>query len=197
MNSAVTKKEANYITVADYLEYYCQEDGERYELINGEVWAMGSTSKAHNLLASNLLMQLKTHLKGKPCKAYMECLKVYIKDNFYFPDVAVDCGEETENDDNYSLKAPTLLVEVLSNSTRRYDRIFKLGEYQKIPTLLEYLLIEQEFKEVTLFRHRNHWRGEIFYEGDDILFESVNLTVAVNDIYDDVTLPAFDGRKSL
>lgn len=189
MNSAVTKKEAEYITVDDYLKYYCQEEGERYEPINGEIWAMDSTSKAHNTLALNITTLLRSHLKGKPCKAYMECLKLYIDNNFYFPDVAVDCGEEDENDDNYSLKAPTLLIEVLSNSTRRYDRIFKLGEYRKIPSLKEYMLIEQEFKEITLFRRNNSWKGEIYYEGDSILLESVNLTVSVNAIYDDVKFP--------
>lgn len=183
--NTVSKKEACFVSVADYLAHYACDDNHRYELIDNEVHMMGSTSKVHNTLtlALNLTILLRSHLKGKPCQAYMECLKVNVGHNYFFPDVAVDCDN---NDDKYTLTKPVLLVEVLFNSTRRHDRVLKRHEYQKIPSLQEYVLIEQDFKEITVFRRNKSWQSDIYYENEHFYLASVDLTVMVNDVYEDV-----------
>ncbi|HNP03093.1 MAG TPA: Uma2 family endonuclease, partial [Agitococcus sp.] len=80
---------------------------------------------------------------------------------------------------------PTLIVEVLSKSTRQHDKTFKRQAYCQIATLQEYLLIEQDFVEIERWYRvdEKHWEQTVHYLGDDICFSSIGLTVAVEDIY--------------
>lgn len=183
MNSAVTKKEANFVSVADYLKRYATDSDYRYELIDNEIVMMGSASKEHNRIAGNIFSHLTFHLKGKPCKPYIETLKVNVGENYYFPDVLVDCGE---SQDRFTATEPVLIVEVLSPSTRRMDKTVKLKDYQKIPNLQEYAILEQTTQELSLYRKTNHWQAEFYFENDTVYFASVDLTLSLADIYDGV-----------
>jgi len=83
----------------------------------------------------------------------------------------------------YVREGPVLIVEVLSRSTRRFDKTEKRAEYLTLPSLQEYILIEQDFAEVEVQRRSNQWRSEYYYLGQDIHFESVDVTVSVEAIY--------------
>jgi len=90
---------------------------------------------------------------------------------------------ESEVKHEYVREGPVLIVEVLSRSTRRFDKTEKRAEYLTLPSLQEYILIEQDFAEVEVQRRSNQWRSEYYYLGQDIHFESVDVTVSVEAIY--------------
>jgi Uma2 family endonuclease len=168
------------ISEEDYLQ------GERladckHEYIDGEVYAMAGASEYHNLLSTNILTELKNQLKGKPCKVFMADMKVKAEQCFFYPDVMVVCQADNEN--AYYKLSPVIIVEVLSKATRRFDQMIKRLRYQSIPSLEEYVLIEQDKGEIQVFSRKEAWQPCYYYLGDDITFHSINVTVRVEDIY--------------
>ena len=156
----------------------------KHELIDGEVFAMVGASAVHNLISLNIAGALHQHLKGKPCRPYMNDMKVRITENFYYPDVLVDCSKLSPN--MYFVETPILIVEVLSASTKSYDKTFKLQEYQRIPTLQEYLMVDQDREWVELRSRLDDWHPQYYEMGDELMLQSVGLKLAVADVYDGI-----------
>lgn len=139
--SAVLKE--NFISVEDYLadELIAKT---KHEYIDGRVYAMVGASKNHESIAANVLAEVRQHLKDTPCRPYGSDVKVKVGHNkFFYPDVMVVCEDKTDN--AYYTEFPLLLVEVLSKSTRQKDETIKRIAYQSLPSLREYVLIEQNF----------------------------------------------------
>lgn len=168
------------ISEADYLE------GElivevKHEFLDGEVYAIAGASENHNLLAGNLFAELKNKLKGTPCRTFMADMKVKADQAFFYPDVMVVCQRDDE--DEFYKSAPVIVVEVLSKATRKMDQTIKRQRYQALPSLEEYVLIEQDRGEIVVFSRRDGWQAAYYYLGDEIHFYSVDVTVPVADIY--------------
>jgi Uma2 family endonuclease len=108
-------------------------------------------------------------------------MKVKVANDFFYPDVMVVCQQD--NDFDYYKQSPVIIVEVLSKSTRKFDKTAKRLKYQSIPTLEEYVLIEQTIGEIEVFRRKEYWQSSYYYLGDAITFESLAITVLVEDIY--------------
>jgi Uma2 family endonuclease len=176
MNAVVQKR---YISETDYLELE-ENSNIKHEYINGEMWAMAGASLAHNILTSNVSRHLGNHLDGTRCTAVSSDLKVKADHNFFYPDVVVLCADE--NDDFYT-DQPLILVEVLSKSTEKFDKTFKMSCYQTLPSLQEYVLISQDSAEIMISRRSKNWAAEFFFLGDDVTFESIGLTLPVETIY--------------
>lgn len=177
------------ISVDEYLRGEVLAES-KHEYIDGEVFAMAGASENRNLLTGNFATEIKNQLKGKPYKTFMSDMKVKVEESFFYPDVMVVCQEDNAND--YYKTSPIIIVEVLSNATRRFDKTHKLSAYQQIASLEEYVLIEQNFSEIQVFNRKNHWQSSYYYLGDSITFASLNVTVSLEDIYyqvnnDDVT----------
>jgi Uma2 family endonuclease len=105
---------------------------------------MTGASRKHNLSTINISRELSSQLKGRPCEVYAVDMRVKVRATalYTYPDVAVACREpEFEDDFIDTLLNPTLLVEVLSPSTERYDRIAKSSYYRTMESLAEHLLI--------------------------------------------------------
>ena len=169
-----------FISETEYL------DGEqlsdiKHEYIDGEVYAMSGASANHNRIAGNLYRKLGNHLDDQPCQPYTSDMKVKIGSKFFYPDVLVDCSNLSGS--SYFTESPTLLVEVLSKSTRQIDEKLKRQLYTQIPTLQEYVLIEQDFVDVEIIRRRTGWQSEHYFLGEDVTLDAVDLTVSVEDIY--------------
>src|SRR5205085_5629094 len=129
-------------------EYFAIEESSaiRHEFYGGEIFAMAGASLRHNRLVGNVYATLRTRLEGSPCEAFSHDLRVRTPGGLYtYPDVLVICGGiELSTDDRLdTVLNPTMLVEVLSDSTRDYDRGGKFALYRELPSLREYLLIEQ------------------------------------------------------
>lgn len=172
-----------HVTSEDYLRYELAADG-KHQLIDGEIFAMGGASENHNLLALNFAAELKNRLKGRPCRTFMADMKLRVAEDFFYPDVMVVCRED--NQSAYYKTSPTVIVEVLSKSTRKFDQSQKRLRCQSLPTLEEYVLVEQDKGEIQVFSRRQGWQSNYYYLGDEIAFPSLDITVPVEAIYDQV-----------
>ena len=156
----------------------------KHQLIDGEVYAMSGASANHNILTGNVFSEIKIQLKRTKCQAFMSDMKLRVDDDFFYPDVMVVCGEDSENE--YYKTSPVIIVEVLSKTTRKFDQTSKRLRCQTIPTLEEYVLIEQDKGEIQIFSRQHNWQSAFYYLGDQINFHSLGVTVDVEDIYDQV-----------
>lgn len=176
--SAVLKD--NRITVEEYLQGELVSD-IKHEYIDGYVYAMAGASSNHGKIASNLARELGQHLKNLPCDVFISDFKVHVNESkFFYPDVVV-CTPE--NGDSYYTEKPLLIVEILSDSTQRKDRTLKRLAYQSLPSLQEYVLIEQDFVEVEVSRRSANWNSQHYFWGDEVYFESLNLKLPIAEIY--------------
>ena len=178
-----TIKQVEKISVSDYLNGELKSD-IKHEYVDGQVYAMAGASEQHNTISANILTEIKNGLKqaDSHCKAYMSDMKVKVNEFiFYYPDVVVSCHDDSESE--YYRTAPTLIIEVLSGSTRKKDRTEKRMYYQNMPSVKEYVLIEQDRCEIEVSRKSDNWRSLFYYLGDEINFESIGITLPVEDIY--------------
>lgn len=187
MASAVRKPEERSNEAA-YFELEKRTD-TRHELIDGTVYAMVGGSIQHGTLVSTLARKIGNHLEGKPCRVFSEGIKVktpslHQRADYVYPDVVVDCS--IEKADGNMLTTPVLVIEVLSASTRRYDETTKFQVYARIPTLQEYVLVDQSSAKIEIQRRHTNWAIEKFFLGDTIRFASIGLTLTVEEIYDRV-----------
>lgn len=174
------KYATNKITEEEYLQGELVAEF-KHEFIDGEVYAMAGASGNHNLLSGNIFAELKNQLKGTSCRTFIADMKVKVTNGFFYPDVMVVCQQDNEFE--YYKQSPVIIVEVLSPSTRRFDKTAKRLKYQNIPTLEEYVLIEQTIGEIEVFRKKDHWQSFYYYLGDTIIFDSLGVSVLVEDIY--------------
>jgi len=171
------------ISEEDYLEGELHSD-IKHEYIDGEVYAMSGAKAAHNRIAGNIYRKFGNHLEGSPCEAFTSDMKVKTGSNYFYPDVLVDCSNL--EDSGLFTESPVILVEVLSRSTRKTDETIKRSAYLQIPTLQEYVLIEQDLVDIEVVRKSEGWRSKRYFLGDEITFESIGLTLSVEEIYDRV-----------
>ncbi|MDO8844999.1 Uma2 family endonuclease [Methylicorpusculum sp.] len=178
--SAQIQLNDNPISEQEYL------DGEKlseikHEYIDGDVYAMAGASKNHERIAGNVFGELRSFLKGKPCEPFASDVKIKAGSRFFYPDVMVVCDDATPNE--YYTESPVIIVEVVSKSTRRIDETVKRTTYQTIPSLKELVLIEQDFVDVEVCRKSQGWISNHYFMGDEVTFESLGLTLAVEEIY--------------
>lgn len=175
----------------DYLAWEA-EQSEKHEYLAGEVFAMAGAGDAHVTISGNLFMALRAHLRGKPCRVYIADMKVEVAsvDAFFYPDVFVSCSAADAALADRK-REPLLLAEVLSPSTASYDRGAKFACYRQLESLQEYVLIDTERLAVDVFRRdaSGHWVLYPYGPGEMVELASVNLTLAVADIYEDVAQP--------
>ncbi|MFK5984333.1 MAG: Uma2 family endonuclease [Pseudomonadota bacterium] len=159
----------------------------KHEYINGYVYAMAGASRNHNRISNNLIRELGNDLKQKKisCEVFSTDMKVRVSEentSFFYPDVLVTCDPD-DNDSEYYVTSSVIIVEVLSKSTRKYDLTTKKLYYFNIPTLEEYVVIEQDICEVEVFRKSDDWRSTSYFLGDEITCDSIQTTISVEDIY--------------
>lgn len=154
----------------------------KHELVNGVAYAMAGASRNHERISMNVSSEFNAHLKGAKCEVFGSDLKVKTPaGNFRYPDCMVVCDDNEDNE--YFTSFPVILVEVISRSTRKTDVQTKRLEYMNIPSLKEFVLIEQDFVSVVVFRRNDDWRPVYYFLGDEVTFESIELTLSVEDIY--------------
>jgi Uma2 family endonuclease len=139
-------------TLAEYLEL--EEAAEyRSEFYNGEIYAMSGATPAHSRIASNCNFAMTNAFRGKGCLPYEASLKIYVReiDTVLHPDLSVICGPlEVDPSTPTLVENPTLILEVLSKSTSKYDRSGKFFKYRMIPSLQTFVMIQQSEPSVTV-----------------------------------------------
>lgn len=167
----------------------------KHEYVNGQVFAMSGGTDAHNTIALNAAIALRTHLRGTGCQTYIADVKVQppIR-NYYYPDVFVTCDPADRETSKYK-RFPKLIIEVLSASTEAFDRGDKFIDYQKIESLEEYVLINTRHQRVEVFRRSEGqlWLLQGYDAADgqsDIVVElkSVGLSIPLAALYEDANL---------
>jgi Uma2 family endonuclease len=180
----LSPQRTDFISVADYLQSELLRD-TRHEYLEGRVYAMAGASKNHQRIITNVVRSFSEHLRNTPCDTYASDIKIRIGDlAFFYPDVIVTCEDDTEN--TYYTGQPAIIVEVLSKSTRRKDETTKRQLYQTLPSLQEYVLIEQDIVDIEICRRSQGWLPEHYFMGDEITFAAIDLTLSVNEIYERV-----------
>jgi Uma2 family endonuclease len=174
-------------SVQDYLK--AEETSEvRHEYIAGDLYAMAGASKEHNYIAGNIFARIHRHLRGKPCKAFIHDMKAKVYAQvmlFYYPDIMVVCGPDIE-DDHFQTK-PRIIVEVVSESTRGTDEREKLLTFIQLPSLEEYVLVEQQVMKVTVHRRDVEWRAEVLTGPEALLkLTSIDFEMPLSAVYEDV-----------
>ena len=125
---------------------------ERHEYVCGEVFAMVGARRVHGLVSGNIFATLRQQLRGSPCRAFNESMKLKAAENaLFYPDVFVTCDPADLRTEQV-FTAPTVVVEVLSPSTQAYDRGQKFTWYRGLASLREYLLVDPDTRELQLFR---------------------------------------------
>lgn len=175
-------KKADFITAEQYLKDELVRE-IRHEYVDGQIYARNGESRNHGRVCMNIIMLFGNHLHNAICEVFTAQMKVKTPTGQYrYPDIVVTCDNDFI-DDNYATQTPTMLVEVLSRSTRRIDEKAKQLAYINIPTLKEYVLIEQDIADIRVLRKSDDWRATHYFLGEDIHFESIDLTVSVAEIY--------------
>jgi Uma2 family endonuclease len=171
------------ISPEEYLERE-RDASMKHEFVDGVVYMMAGTSRRHNAVALDIRGLLRGRL-AKPCEPYAIDVKLEVTEadqlHYFYPDVLVTCSDL----DNHShfVRQPSLIVEVLSDSTREYDRGAKFEKYKLLPSLQEYLLVEQDVQRLELFRKRTEWAPEVHNPPASITLDSVQLTFPVSAFY--------------
>ncbi|MEM9195977.1 MAG: Uma2 family endonuclease [Myxococcota bacterium] len=177
-----------------YREYLALERTEhrKYEWRQGQVVAMAGGTIEHGQIAVLLAAAFVEHLRGSSCRVLNSDVKTRIEaaDRTTYPDLSIVCGGiERSGFDENAVTNPSLIVEVLSDSTEAADRGEKFAAYRKLPSLREYLLVSQQRKRLELFRRRDDgiWELRIAEEGDQVTLETRNVPLAVDQVYEGVT----------
>ena len=180
-------------TVEEYLEYENASE-EKHEYYRGEIFAMSGSKVTHNSIAMNLSVLLGQKLKGKSCKPFNSGQRIYIPENslFTYPDISIVCGEIiTKDSDDWNILNPSVIFEILSPSTKSYDKGEKFTLYRDIPTLKEYILVDSEKIHVEAFRinDSNHWELEEYKKIEEILqVKTVQLSIPLAEVYEGTKL---------
>jgi Uma2 family endonuclease len=174
-------------TEDEYLAFE-REAIDKHELIDGEIVAKEFSNRNHCLITSNTLTELHTQLKKVDFEIYANDMRVRMRKGRYsYPDVVVVCGEPNFADEEFDvLLNPVLVVEVLSKSTRFRDKTEKLETFQKMESIQEVLLIEQDFLHIEHYIKQTpmQWLLRIYEDLNDVIaLESINCQLAVNEIY--------------
>jgi len=184
MSSAPTR----YITPEEYLEQERKAE-TRSEYFQGEVFAIAGASRRHGRIVSNLVAELSRQLNNRDCNVYSNDLRLAVSQAglYAYPDVMVVCGEEQVADRHDDmLLNPTLLIEVLSKSTKNYDRGQKFESYRKLASLREYLTVAQDKIQVEQWMRQpdDRWMLKEYFESDArIALLSTGVELQLSDIY--------------
>jgi len=180
------------LSYADYLAAEARSV-VRSQFFDGEIFAMAGGTPNHALLAANLVAAVHGALRGRPCRAYAESLRIYMPatGDAAYPDLSVICGPvQHDAADGDAAINPTLLVEVLSDSTEAFDRGDKFRRYRTLESLQAFLLVDQHERRLELFERQGDgtWRFQEVDAGDGLDIESLGVRLLVDEVYEGVEL---------
>jgi Uma2 family endonuclease len=179
--------EAGSISVEEYLA------GEavapvRHEYVAGEVFAMAGATEEHATIALNVAVLLRAHVRGSPCRVYIADMKLRVEpaSAFFYPDVFVTC-DARDAAEPLAKRHARVIIEVLSESTEGYDRGAKFGDYRRMESLEEYVLVDSRSRSCEVFRRRPEgWLLDPVPEGGRLVLQSIGFECPLDALYEDV-----------
>jgi Uma2 family endonuclease len=192
-DNVVKEPEAAYndsgrqFSLKDYLDVE-ERSGFRHEYYKGTVFAMAGASFEHNRIVFNLTISLGIKMQGKSCDIFGSDQRVHIPANslYTYPDLTIVCDQPALSGGNMSLINPGVIIEVLSPTTKDYDRTTKFTLYRDIPTFQEYILIDS--RSVLVEHHYKNENGEWICQTwdkftDTLAIKMTGVSVLLSDIY--------------
>lgn len=172
-------------------QYLTQERKAEFKshYYRGEIFALAGASREHNLIVGNLVREIGNALKDRPCEVYPSDMRVKVAATglYTYPDATVVCGDPEFEDNHFdTLTNPTVLFEVLSESTESWDRGGKFRQYRDIPSLKEYVMVTQDRASVERYIRQadGGWLlQEIESLEASVRFDSIDVTVPLSEIY--------------
>jgi Uma2 family endonuclease len=179
--------DARSISVEEYLA------GEavapvRHEYVAGKVFAMAGASEEHATIAGNVFALLRAHVRGSPCRVYIADMKLRVEPAaaFFYPDLFVTCDARDAAEPLFKRHA-RVIIEVLSESTEGYDRGAKFGDYRRLESLEEYVLIDSHRRACEIFRrHPDGWLLDPVAEDGRLVLHSIGFDCPLDALYEDV-----------
>lgn len=191
----------NKFTEEEYLQME-RQSSDKHEFYKGEIFvmpghgdllAMSGAAQNHNEIFTNLFVEMGTQLRGKPCRPYGSDMRLNIPENtlYTYTDIAIYCKPPVDTPDDDNAKDPTVIIEILSPSTKSYDRGDKFNLYRDIKSLKEYILIDSQSVSVEAFRINDsgHWElEEIKTLAGTLHFKSVAFSITLALIYEETKI---------
>jgi Uma2 family endonuclease len=177
------------MTVQEYFELDGQSDS-RYEYYDGEVYAMSGTTFNHNDIVGSISSILRSIFRPRGCRAFAESVKLKVSDICYlYPDVVVTCAAK-DLSAFCIVEHPSIVVEVISKTSAKRDRVFKLNQYKSISALRYYLIVDQAESRVECYARlegSDLWTYRLYENSGDIIrFDEFNFEMGVKAIYEDI-----------
>jgi Uma2 family endonuclease len=172
----------------EYLAIECQA-ACKSEYVAGEMFAMAGASRRHNLIVANIIRILGNQLLESPCNVYPSDMRLKIPrtGRYTYPDITVACAEEQFEDEHRdTLLNPVVIIEVWSESTEAYDRGKKFEDYQRLESLVEYILIAQDHYSVERYVRQDQrtWIYSVFQSREDMVaLSTIGCQLVLQDVY--------------
>ncbi len=185
------------LTPQEYLAIERQAE-TKSEYYNGEMFLMTGASREHNLIGTNFTGALQPQLRQKPCEIYANDMRVLIPATglYTYPDIVVVCNEpQFEDAELDTLLNPTLIIEVLSDSTEKYDRGKKSENYRSIESLREYLLVAQDEPKLEHYARQSNggWLLTDYHTLEaTVSLPAIECHLSLRDVYDKVVFKPTD-----
>jgi Uma2 family endonuclease len=190
----MTAQPKPYLTEEEYVNLE-RASTRKHEYYAGEIFAMTGASEQHNLIATNITASLHQQLRGRDCRVYPSDMRLKVLQTGLntYPDITVVCGSPQFVDQRKrdTLINPTVIIEILSPSTERYDRGMKFQHYRTIESLQEYVLIDQDKQHIERYTRREprQWVLEEASGFESTLdLTSIGVALRLKDIYEQVEL---------
>jgi Uma2 family endonuclease len=183
----------DHITPEAYLQME-KEAFEKHEYFDGEIYAMAGASLNHNYIVSSLIRKIGAFLEGKECDVFASDLRVTtpLFSSYMYPDVSITCGDIEMQADGFDTQTnPTVVIEVMSSSTREKDLNRKLFRYLQIASLKEIIFIDTLEYAVKIFAKQTDNTFKITETSGldaSIVIESISMHLPLKDIYYKVSL---------
>jgi Uma2 family endonuclease len=174
-------------------EYFAWEEQqlERHELIDGQVYAMSGGTINHGRISIKITAMLDGHLDSSPCITGNSDIRINILEttDYSYPDASVTCDDRDKSGTQY-IAYPCLIVEVLSDSTEAYDRSEKFYRYRRNPILQEYVLVSTKSISIDLYRKNDagEWIFTQYRAGDTVELRSIDLSFPIEQVYRGIKL---------
>jgi Uma2 family endonuclease len=185
-------------SLSEYLEQERVSD-VKHEFYDGEIFAMAGASREHNFIYANLMRRIGNALEGGPCVNFGSDMRVKLSSGLYtYPDVTIVCGKrEYAPEDRDALVNPSVVLEVLSPSTTRYDTGRKFRWYQETPSIQEICFVDQDEPRIRVYRRSQ--AGWLYDEApgldQSIRLQTGGVTLPLVEVYRNVEFPDAGGAK--
>ncbi|MEA5534255.1 Uma2 family endonuclease [Crocosphaera sp. XPORK-15E] len=190
-------EERKIYTIEEYLELEINSE-ERHEYVNGEVNLMTGGTPNHNQIAGNFYASLNFALKRQPYQVFVTDQRLWIpqKRIYTYPDVMIVSGElEFQEGRKDTITNPLIIAEVLSKSTKDYDRSDKFAAYRTLPSFQEYILIDQYKMQVEHY-YKTEPKKWLFLEYDaeetPLSLASFEFVINLGELYDKVKFESLE-----